>query len=82
MVSVSVRLFIRLGTPHYERGDIDKMPWVVRVWETLPILYDWDMLAINYAACAIGYALLLCCYTLSQRGDGIVLQRERACLLG
>jgi len=82
MALVSVRLVIRLGRPHYERGDFDKMPWVIRMWETLPILYEWGMLAINYAACAIGHALLFCCYTLSQHGDGIVLERERARLIG
>lgn len=30
MALVSVRWFVRLGLPHYDRGDVDKMTWVVR----------------------------------------------------
>ena len=82
MALVSVRWFARLGSPHYDAGDVDKMPFVVRLLETLPILYAWGMLAINYAACAVGYALLICCYALGRHGEGVVLDEERSRLLG
>jgi len=32
---VSVRWFARLGLPHYDRGDVDKMPLAVRLWDTM-----------------------------------------------
>jgi hypothetical protein len=82
MLLVSIRWFVRLGTPHYDRGDVDKMSLLVHLWDTLPILYAWGMLAINYAACAIGYALLFCCYTLGRQSEGVVIDGERARLLG
>lgn len=82
MALMSVRKFARLGSPHYDAGDVDKMPFVVRLLETLPILHAWGMLAINYAACAVGYALLICCYALGRHGEGVVLDEERSRLLG
>lgn len=54
MALVSIRWFIRLGWPHHDRGDVDKMPVIVRVLDTLQILYAWGVLAINYALCAVG----------------------------
>jgi hypothetical protein len=82
MALVSVRWFVRLGSPHHDRGEVDKMPWVVRLLEMLPILYSWGMLAIDYAACAIGYALLLCYYALGRHDEEVVLDGERSRLLG
>lgn len=80
---VSTRWFVRLGSPHYDRGDVDKMPLVVRLWDTLQILYAWGMLAINYAMCAVGYALLICCYILGRRSEEVVfVDGERSRLLG
>jgi hypothetical protein len=79
---VSARWFVRLGLPHYDPGDVDKMPLVVRLLETLPILYAWGMLAINYAACAIGYTLLICCYAFARHSEGFVVDEERSRLLG
>ena len=57
---VSVRWFARLVLPHYDRGDVDKMPLAVRLWDTMQILYAWGMIAIDYTVCAVGYALLIC----------------------
>lgn len=82
MALVSVRWLVRRGSPHYDAGDVDKMPFIVRLLETLPILYAWGMLAINYAACAVGYALLICCYGLGRHSEGVLYNQERSHLLG
>lgn len=80
---VSVRCFIRLGSPHYDRGDVDKMPLVVHLLDTLQILYACGTLAINYAVCAVGYTLLICCYVLGRRSEEVVfVDGERSRLLG
>ena len=81
MALVSVRWFSRLGSPHYDPGDVDKMSLVVRLLEKLPILYAWGMLAINYAVCAVGYALLVCLYVLGQHHEGVALDEEMSRLL-
>lgn len=77
----SIRWFVRLGTPHYEKGDVDKVSFLVRLWWTLPILYAWGMLATNYAVYALGCALLLCCYCLGRHSEAVGLGSERARLL-
>ena len=59
------------------------MPLAVRLWDTMQILYAWGMLAINYAVCAVGYALLICCYVLGRRSEGVALvDGETSRLLG
>lgn len=59
------------------------MPLVVHLWDMLQILYAWGMLAINYAMCAVGYALLICCYVLGRRSEEVVfVDGERSRLLG
>jgi hypothetical protein len=45
-------------------------------------LYAWGMLAINYAACAIGYTLLIRCYAFARHSEGFVVDEERSRLLG
>ena len=68
MAFLAIRLFIRLGTP----------PWVPRhnygsyfalwVWGTLQAFYSWDMLAVNYTVCVVGYVFLLGLYWSSSQG--------------
>jgi hypothetical protein len=83
MALVSIRWFARLGSPRYDRGGVDKIPLAVRLWDTMQILYAWGMLAINYAVCTVGYALLICCYVLGRRSEGVALvDGERSRLLG
>ena len=80
---VSIRWFVRLGLTHYDRGDVDKMPLDVHSLATLQILYAWGMLAINYAVCAVGYALLIRCYVLGRCSEEVVfVDGERSRLLG
>lgn len=65
MALIATRLFIRMGSkPHYHRGDMDIMPWSMYLWDLVSIWYSWGMLAFNYAAVAVGWAVLLFCYHL------------------
>jgi len=82
MALVSLRWFVRLGTPRYDRGDVDKMSLVERLWDALPIVYAWGMLAINYATCALRNVFLFCCYAVSWHGEKMAMDGERARLLG
>lgn len=71
MALIATRLFMRMGRrPHYDRGDMVIMPWNMYLWDLVSIWYSWGMLAFNYVAVAIGWAVLLCCYYLSEESRG------------